>query len=97
MYYLGGDSEAANKAKIAGNGYSFAATVYGPYTDVEIGGNGTLIGAVVAHYVDIHGNGGVQYDAGVTGIGGSTLGVYRQEKFVECTPIAPGSEPDSGC
>ncbi len=98
IYFVGGTPEEFNKAKICGGGGATAMAVYGPYTEFKLCGNGaSYSGAFAVGKMEMTGNSEVTYDSGVESIVQGTVGVFRGHKFVECTSVNSGTEPDYGC
>lgn len=98
IYMMGGTESNPNKASLSGGASTTELVLYAPYTNLTISGNGSFTGAIVAKKVTFNGNGGtIGYDSRVETIDQTTIGVYRSQKLVECTPTNTGSTPDSGC
>ena len=98
LYFVGGTPEEFNKAKICGGAGTTAMAVYGPYTEFRLcGGGSSFDGAFAVGSMEMSGNSKVSYAPGVESIVQGTVGVFRGHKFVECTSVNAGTEPDYGC
>lgn len=72
-------------------------TLYAPYSSVILRGNTNMVGAISADQVSFDGNAKLTSGTGVGDIVADLVELYKRTKFVECTPTATGSAPDSGC
>ncbi len=98
IYFVGGTPEEFNKAKICGGGGATSMAVYGPYTEFKLCGNGSALnGAFYVGKMELDGGALLSYDESVESIVQGTIGVFRNQKFVECSSVNPGGDPDSGC
>jgi hypothetical protein len=75
-------SATAQDIRIAGNG-ALKAVVYAPNGDVEINGNGDVMGAVVGKEIELTGNAAFHYDESLAGMGDDTpFGVYKWREIL---------------
>jgi hypothetical protein len=72
-------------------------TLYAPYSSVNLGGTTNMVGAVSADQVTLSGSARLTSQVGVSDITAKVLRLYKQTKYVECTPGPSGAAPDSGC
>lgn len=85
--YVQGSSRRRTTVAFSGNA-AFRASIYAPWSDVQISGNAKLIGGLAARSVTMNGN-GFQWDdrSGTLRVG--SAGLYRRTAWREC--------PSGGC
>lgn len=99
IYMVGGTPGTPNSASLSGNAVATQLAFYAPYTNLSMSGNSaSYSGAFLANQINVSGNGAaVTYNSAVESITAATIGVYRHQKFIECTPTSTGNTPDGGC
>jgi hypothetical protein len=96
-------SGSATKATIvdfgnsAGPGVQTAMGVYAPFSTVNMSQSVNLVGAVVAKQVQAGNSVTVTYDPLIQQLAEDPLLVYHRSQYLECTNLATGTAPDSGC
>ena len=77
---------------------SMIMAVYAPQSTVSMHNNLSLIGALAGKHVHMQNNTQLTYHERIGDIAsGSSIRVYNDQDYVECTTAATGSLPDDGC
>jgi hypothetical protein len=96
--FMVGSSEVPSSAELSGtSNIPQFFTLYAPYSDVHLGGTTDLVGAVAADQVALNGDPKLTTGSGVQDIVAKTVNLYKRTRFIECTSVPTGSNPESGC
>jgi hypothetical protein len=77
---------------------SMIMAVYAPNSTITMQNNLSLIGALAGKHVRLHNNTQLTWHERIGDISsGSSIRVYNDEAYVECTLAATGPAPDDGC
>jgi hypothetical protein len=92
IFMLGGPTSTV---KLGGNGTN-EMMLYAPETDVEVFGNGTWKGPVVANSLDFQGNATLEQDEGFEAQGVPSDTLYSRQSYIACSGTA-ASVPNENC
>ena len=93
-FYLFGSPTIQTSVQLGGGSSSNEMVLYAPYTDVEMHGHSSFVGAMGAKSVTFHGNSTVTSIANLDLTSIPTQLTWRRDRYLECTA---GSDPALGC
>lgn len=97
-FLLVGSERIATSATVTGiAAVNNDLTIYGPRTDLTVGGTSTYVGAMVGRTMTIGGSAIVSANPSVSAFNAPVLIQYKRERYVECTGGAMTNPPDSTC
>jgi hypothetical protein len=71
--------------------------IYAPFSTVNMSQSIRIVGAVIAKQVQASQSVVITYDPLIQQLREDPLFVYKRSEYLECTNVATGTSPDSGC
>jgi len=90
-------STSIDLSNSAGPGVQTAMGIYAPFSTVNLSQSINLVGAVVAKQIQAGNTVTITYDPLIQQLAEDPLFVYHRSQYLECTNVATGTSPDSGC
>jgi hypothetical protein len=96
VFFLLGSPEIPTRVELTGNSTTNEMLIYAPYSEIDIGGTGTLIGMAAGKSLKIHGSPTIISDPGIAPPAIFYESLWERTRYVECIG-ATGSPPDANC